>query len=265
MRKSELIAGCVAFLAATSFTGVAAQTAPTASGAAPDATADAPPPAREPEAIAALERMGASLRKLTNFSVTAEATTEEVLTTGQKLQYGGTIDLRARVPDRLRLDSVSDRKTRHIYYDGKSLTVFAPKLGYYGSVPAPSTIRAMLTEAQARYDIEFPLADFFDLGVDPTLTAKLTSAFLVRPERIGADMCDHYAMRQENADWQVWIRQGAEALPCKMIITTSSDPSMPQYVAVLKWNTNAANAESVFAFQPPANTKKIVIGQVNPK
>src|SRR5690349_4356277 len=57
---------------------------------------------REPEAIAALEKMGAFLRTLTTFAVEGVGTSEEALTTGQKIHYPGTIDLLATRPNRLR-------------------------------------------------------------------------------------------------------------------------------------------------------------------
>lgn len=249
---------CAVLGAAALPSAAASQSSTTAAPAAAAA------PTRDPEAVAALERMGASLRSLNSFTLTADATMEEVLTTGQKLQYAGTVEIKARKPDRLRLNSTSDRKSRSFYYDGKTLTIFAPKIGYWGSVPAPPTISEMLSQAEEKHGLEFPLADLFDLGQNPALTAKLTSAFRVGAEHIGGVVCDQFAMRQPNADWQIWIRQGADALPCKMVITDTSDPSMPQYVAVLNWNTTAPIADSDFVFQAPANARKIVVGSVNP-
>ncbi|WP_182912007.1 DUF2092 domain-containing protein [Sphingomonas cavernae] len=259
MRKSEMMGWCAGLAVALTPSSPMAQTPP-AQNAAP-----ASAPAREPEAIAALERMGASLRKLNSMALTADATTEEVLSTGQKIQYSGTVEIKARKPDRLRVSSKSDRKSRDFFYDGKTLTVFAPNLGYWGTVPAPATIREMVTQAHDKYDIEFPLADLFDLGQDPTLTARLTSAFKVGVEHIGGYPCQQYAMRQPGVDWQIWIREGAEALPCKMVITSTEDPAMPQYVALLKWNNAASVADSDFAFQPPEKARKIVIGSVDAK
>ena len=49
--------------------------------------------ARAPEALAALDRMGAALRSHQAVNVHSEVTVEDVLTSGQKLQYGGTVDI----------------------------------------------------------------------------------------------------------------------------------------------------------------------------
>ena len=65
-----------------------------------------------PDAIAALKNMGLYLRSLKSFSVRAESTTDEVLESGQKIQFGSTVNLKARLPDRLRMDIKSDVKER---------------------------------------------------------------------------------------------------------------------------------------------------------
>lgn len=220
---------------------------------------------RDADAIAAIERMGRALAALKAFSVSADITDEQVLTTGQKLQSSGTLQIAARRPDGMKMDITSDRETRTLYYDGKTLTVFAPKVGYYASVPAPATIKETIDLATERYDIEFPLADLFVWGGDGSSTAALTSAFRVGTEKFGGVACEHYAARQEGTDWQVWIAPAPSSLPCKLVITTTDDPSQPQYSAVLKWKADQALDPKLFTFSPPSNTRKITLGTVEPQ
>jgi hypothetical protein len=42
--------------------------------------------------------MGEALRAMTAFTVTADVTTEQVLDSGQKLQYGGDLKIEAQRP-----------------------------------------------------------------------------------------------------------------------------------------------------------------------
>src|SRR3954470_18912254 len=77
-------------------------------------------PAVDPQAIAALEAMGAFLRAQTAMGVTGDLTTDDLLPSGQKVQYSGHAELRVRRPDRLRADVISDRKNEQLYYDGKT-------------------------------------------------------------------------------------------------------------------------------------------------
>jgi hypothetical protein len=203
--------------------------------------------------------MGAALGGLQSFEVHADVTQEEVLTTGQKLQFGGTVDVKARRPNAVRMDVKSDRKDRTLFYDGKRATLFSPRVGYYATFAAPPTIAEMLKMAAEKYAIETPLADLFAWGKDPQAESKLQSAFRIGTETINGKICDQYAMRQPEADWQVWIEEGSQALPCKLVITTTDDPAMPQYSAVYRWTPRETFADSTFAFSPPANSRKIAI------
>ena len=79
----------------------------------------------DPEAMAALQKMGAYLRTLKAFQVEAVTSAEDVLEDGQKVQFSGETNLLARMPDRLRVTIDSDRRDRLMVYDGKQLTVLA--------------------------------------------------------------------------------------------------------------------------------------------
>ena len=212
----------------------------------------------DPDALSALERMGAELRSHKLFSVKADVTTEDVLNSGQKLQYSGTLELLARRPDRFKITAVSDQRARQIFYNGSSVTVFSPRLGYYGSFHAPPTIYETVEKANADYGIELPLADLFTWGTDKSDIAEIRSAFLVDNEHIGSQTCNHYAFRQKHIDWEVWIQRDGAPLPCKLVITNRDDPSMPQYSARLRWSFPTSIADSAFTFVPSPTAHEIV-------
>lgn len=231
-------------------------------GAAVEARQAAPAVKPDADALSALNRMGEALRSLPAFTVTADVTTEQVLDSGQKLQYGGDLKIEAQRPNGFKIYMNFDHKKREIYYDGKSVTLFAPKVGYYASVPAPATIGATIATIQDKYGVEIPLADLFQLGVDPTLTARIQSGFHVGPEQVRGLACEHYAFRQEAADWQVWIRADGAALPCKMVITTTQDEAQPQYVVFMTWEAKAP-AQAAYTFAPPANAHRITVAELS--
>ena len=74
--------------------------------------------------------------------------------------------------------------------------------------------------------------------------------------QVGGLACDHYAFRQEGADWQIWIRTGNTPLPCKLLITTIDLPSQPQFGTTLRWSVNAPIDDN-FTFVPPKGAQKI--------
>lgn len=200
--------------------------------------------------------MSAYLRTLKSFSLLAYTSIDEVLESGQKVQFGGLTEYRYVAPDKLRAALRSDRMWRDFYYDGKALTQVAPRAQYYASVPVTGSVGAVVGKLASDYDIEFPLADLFVWGNEDS-TRDLRSAVLVGPARIGNVDTDHFAMRQAGVDWQVWVQKGAQPLPRKIVITTTDEPEQPQYTAVLNWNLNFRSAASEFTYTPPKGAVRI--------
>jgi hypothetical protein len=247
------------------FIGTVLLVAGVCSAQQPPASAPETPkePAVAPEALAALEKMGAFLRTLKTFTLHAESTIDEVLDdTGQKIQFGGTVDYHVRLPDRLRVDVNSDRKQRQFFYDGKTVTLYGQRVKYYASVPAPPTIQATLEMAEQKYGLEVPLADLFFWGTDKAATEDIKAAMYVGPSWIGGVLTDHYAFRQEEVDWQIWIERSDTPLPRKLVITTTEEEEQPQSVAVLTWNLAPQLDDALFTFVPPADAQKIVLREV---
>lgn len=240
-RQAVIIAAALALPAA----GAAAQ------GATPRG------PSIEPGAIEALHRMGAHLRTLERFRVSADASRDEVLDDGQKVQISGTVSYIVHRPNRLRAEIKTDRKQRELTYDGKSLTVYAPRMRYYATVPAPPTIAALFDSADKRFGIDFPLADLFLWGSPGDGTDALTAARLIGPAFVNGVDADHYAFRQKDVDWQLWIARGDAPLPLRVVITTTSEPSQPQYSTTLTWDVTTPVDDSVFTFVPPPNSMRL--------
>ncbi len=226
----------------------------------------APPKAQaiDPEAVAALNKMGAYLRTLSSFEVALDTTRDMVLDNGQKVQVSGETDYKVRRPNDFVIVMASDRKTRDIYYDGKSLTVYAPRVHYYATVPAPSTIKETLAAAYDKYGIELPMEDLFRWGTPEDKHSDLKSGTLVGYAKIDGKDTDQYAFRQGDIDWQIWIQRGDKPLPVKAVITTASDPAKPEFDTVMHWTPAANFSDATFAFKPPADAKPIAIVSRNP-
>ncbi|MTW20595.1 DUF2092 domain-containing protein [Allochromatium palmeri] len=216
-------------------------------------------PLIDPAAMQALERMGAYLRGLQSFSVKAEDTLDEVLESGQKIQLTKTVEIQARRPDRLRADVETDRKARELYYDGRNFTLVAPESRYYTTIAAPATIRETLEYLQAKYDVEFPLADLFLWGESGDNSGAIQEAMRVGASRIAGQLADHYAFRQTDVDWQIWIAQGEAPLPLRYVITSKDVEGEPQFTANLSWDTAAKPDEAVFSFTPTKDDHPIAI------
>jgi len=217
---------------------------------------------RDPEAIKALEKMGDYLKTLKVFQVRTETNRDEVLDDGQSVEFDGVADVIVDRPNRLRADVVSDRQQRQYFYDGKSLSVWARRVNYYATVPAPPTIHELIDTLSSKFDIELPVADLFYWS-DRKSTDHITGAIDVGPSQVGGVTCGHYAFRQQGADWEVWIQRGDYPLPRKVVIKTLTDEARPRFASVLTWNLAPSFNDAAFTFVPPPDAKKITLVEVN--
>ena len=250
MRKLALVSGFVMLALATP---VSSQTAPPAG---PDA-----------EAVAALKRMSTYLSGLSSFELFSQSTVDVVISTGQRLQLDGEVHYKAKKPG-IWIDLISDIKSRRYVYDGKDFTVYAPKLGYYATMPAPPTNQEFLKSIYDKFGISLPLEDLFRWSDgDQSDIQALTAGFSVGTATIDGVETDHWAFRQGDYDWEVWIQKSGPPLPKKLVIVDRSDPAMPGYTARLTWTVNPTLADSDFSFTPEQKDMKIQLAtlQESPK
>lgn len=218
----------------------------------------------EPDAVVALDEMSAFLGSLEQFQITADVTWDDILDLDQLVQVTGQTIYQVHRPNLLKLTQINDKQHRIFFYDGSTVTQYAPAKGVYSVVDAPPRIDAMIKEATEKYGVQFPLADLFFWGTDPAAAERLVLAYYVGKSRINGKSCLHYAYRVAHADAQVWIREYGDPLPCKLTLVNSDEPSRPQYNAILEWDIGAVFADTEFLFAPPPGVGKAVQEPVVP-
>jgi hypothetical protein len=212
----------------------------------------------EDSAVDALKAMSNYLMSSTTLKADAVGSLDVVTNDGQRIQLDGSTTYKIRRPGFV-IDYVSDMKSRRFIYDGKTFTVFSPKLGYYASVPAPPTNKEVLDTIYKKFGISLPLVDLFRWGdgSNGDRIKALKSAHDVGPATIDGAATEHYAYREADVDWEVWIQQGDQPLPRKLVIVDRSDPARPTFTTRLAWQVNPAFTDADFAFVPDANAKRI--------
>jgi hypothetical protein len=182
-----------------------------------------------------------------------------VLADGQKLQHGATATLEVERPNRLRAVMISARSERRLIYDGKTVTLYTPAQKVYSTVPFTGSLGELVEQLENRYAVELPLSDLFIWGTAAAPIDKIESAMNAGQDFIGKDLCDHYAFRQGQIDWQIWITAGAKPLPRKIVITNRADEARPQSVSLLDWNLKPTFTNATFSFTPPKGATAIEI------
>jgi hypothetical protein len=262
MKKLQHTAGLLIGFGLSFSMAYAAQ-APIAATAAPSKIS-ASSNAVDPDATRALERMSAYLMSLPAFEIKAQTVRDLVTNDGQRVQVGGVSQYKVHRPNGFQISVDTDMMSRRYYFDGKQFTVFAPKLDFYATVDAPPTIHETLDLIKTKYGVEVPLEDVF-LWSDPKIkrAERLKSAYLVGPATIDGIATDHYAFRETDRDWEIWIEKGDHPYPRKLVITDRTDSAHPSYEARLTWNGVPTLVAADFTFKPGADAKAIHIAKLD--
>jgi hypothetical protein len=211
-----------------------------------------------PEAQQLLKASTDFLASQKQFSAETRNTLEVVLTSGQKIEFNHTARVSAQRPNKLRAERTGDLVNQVFFYDGKSLTLHNPQDKAYAQVAAPDTLEAMLEFARTKLDIVAPAGDLLNKNAYDILMDGVTDGFVVGKAVIEGARCDHLAFRAPHVDLQVWIQEGAQPLPRKLVITTRDLPNAPQFaVTMTQWNLKPTFGAQTFTFTPPAGAKKI--------
>ncbi len=209
------------------------------------------------EVIMALDGMSRYLRSLDKFTIEADATYDEVLENGQKIQLNRSVHIKADMPSALWAKASSRYSNQEFFYNGKTFTISTPELGYYASFATSGTVGKVIIAARDKYDIEMPLSDLFLWGSQQDTDRDVNDAFIVGFDTIHGTDCIQYAISGDEIDWQIWIQTGKTPLPLKMVITSREQTSQPQYSVVMHWNTAPTLQEDIFIFTPAEGAQKI--------
>ena len=212
----------------------------------------------DPEAVAALKEMSGYLTSLKTAQIRSNGSLDVVTEDGQRIQLDGVTNYKLRKPSGFAIDYDSDLKKRRFFYDGKQFTVFAPTTGFYSTVAAPPTNKDTLAEIYNKRGIKLPLEDLFRWSdPDGHRVDALKSAYQVGTATLDGVGTDHYAFREADTDWEVWIQQGQQPVPRKLVIVDRTDPAHPTFVARLDWKVNPTLTDNDFTFVPNADAKRI--------
>jgi hypothetical protein len=213
----------------------------------------------EPKAGEVLKQTCDYLKNLQQFSVQAEITEDVLLTSGQRIQYGRSVEASVRRPDRLRAESVGDTDDRQLIYDGKTITLMDRNKNFYTTITAPPDIDAALEHGTQAFNLRAPLADLIYTKAYENLTAGVISGFYVGQSKVQGVPCHHLAFKQKDIDWQIWIEESPTPVPRKFLITDKAAQGLQFTALFTKWNTSPQLEDSLFTFVAPEKAEKIDI------
>ena len=205
-----------------------------------------------------LRAMGEYLKTAEEFSFHAEISYDAVLSTGEKVRYGGNSEISVRRPNRLHVVFDGDEHRRRVFYDGNNITLFDMLKNLYAVTKVPGEIDGALDLVFEKYGLTVPLADFVYADPHAVLAEDAEYGQVVGVHGCGDKRCHHLLFTQEVIDWEIWIETGVRPVPRKLVITYKAEPGWPQYEARLSdWDFRPRLSDHAFTFHPPEGSSAI--------
>ena len=237
-------------------------------GSAYSENALAQPPAQstavDPGAVKLLRRMTDHLGGLKKFSVTALNMREDLLETGNRVDFEVSSEVIVSRPNKLRVERKSYQADQTFYYDGKTLTLYSPSDKVYASVPAPPTIEGTLDFARESLGLGYPISDLVYGNAFPLLMQDVTLALMMGKEVIAGVTCEHLLFSRPGVDFQVWIPDSGAPLPRKYVVTDTGTAQLLSVTTLMSdWDVAPKVVAGQFRFAPPSGTKAITFMKSN--
>ena len=247
-------------------TGVLAQVPATGTKAAPAKPAKAATPAQkagsaakgvpapefklvlEPRAMELLKAASTKLAAAKTMSFTAVASYEYPSRLGPPIVYTVRYDVAMQRPDKLRVIVPGDGPASEFYFDGSTMTAYAPAENLVAIADAPGTIDTVLKQAYQTAAIYYPFTDLVVADPYAALTEGAKLAFTIGPSaNVGGTKTDMVAWANDDVFLQIWI--GADdRLPRRVRAMYRADPmALRHEVELSNWQLDGPIAADAFA------------------
>lgn len=226
---------------------------------------DAPPVKTDevidPQAMEILQKMAGTIAGAKQFSVTILSSYDAPQENGQMVEFGAVRTLQIKRPNLLRVDMRrSDGDRRMLLFDGKQIVAQNVTDNVYAKVERTGSIDEKIKYLVGDLQIPLPLARMF-LTTFPAEIARLVEAIDYVERNMLTDIpTDHLAGRTHDIDVQVWVAEGKEPLPRRIVITYKHAQGQPQFRADFSnWDLSAEAVKGPFIFTPPKDSEQIPI------
>jgi hypothetical protein len=290
--KSSMIAGrtlavtLVAALAGACTPATVSQPADTAPAPVSQpaaAPAPAPPPAppapatqapvAQPTAPAAAEasndvlardmlmRMARFLSTQPSFGVSVFSAYDVVQASGQKIEFAERRKVLVSRPDRLRVETErSDGARGAVFFTGTEIMLVDLTNRVYATEPQPAGgLDQGLLHFVSDLKMRLPMAVLLMQRLPAEFERRVRSIAYVEKTNLLGTPAHHLAARGDTVDMQVWVTDGAQPLPLRVVLTYKEAAGQPEFRAQFAdWNLAPPVTESTFRPELPDGAHKIL-------
>jgi hypothetical protein len=175
-----------------------------------------------------------------------------------ELTFDSDIEMLLSRPNKLRAHRHGGYADVALTFDGKTVSILGKNLNAYAQFEAPGTVDQLIEVLRAGHGVALPGADLLLSQSYDALVAGVLEAKHIGRGVIDGVECEHLAFRNFDTDWQLWVEVGDRPIPRKLVITSKTVNSAPQYTLRVKgWKTGVEPPADAFTFVPPANATQL--------
>lgn len=207
-----------------------------------------------------LMEMANFLAKTEKFSFSVHVGYDVVQDNGQKIEFGEIRDIVVQRPDSVRIEELTSNGDRDLMlFDGKKITILNGENKVFAQAPQPGDIDTTVVYFVRDLQMRLPLAPLLMSQFPQELERRMQSIDTVEQTEILNKRALHVAGRTASVDFQVWIAEGTQPLPLRMILSYREVEDHPQFWANFsKWNLAPEIAKNAFTFDAPADAVQIM-------
>lgn len=143
------------------------------------------------------------------------------------------------------------------YFDGTTVTAYAPTKNVYAQKEAPGTVEELTDRIYREEGRTFPYVDILASNPYEKLTRGLTKALFVGRSAIAGVKTDHLAFSNEGVEWQIWVAE-EDHLPRLVNARYFEDAGEPDYtIEFFNWKLNEPVSDADFVFQNTSAAAKV--------
>ena len=210
------------------------------------------------DAMAILKRMSEYMAAQQTMELPFDSAIEVITPQLEKIQYTNTGQALLSRPDKLYAHRIGGYADVALFFNGKQMSIYAKSLNAYAQFEGPASVDQLLDALAVGHGVALPGADLLLSNAYEALAADVMEAKYMGRGVIGGRQCEHLAFRNFDTDWQLWVEAGERPIPCKMVITSKTLNSAPQYTLVVtSWKSGIKPAADAFSFTPPTGAEEL--------
>lgn len=209
-------------------------------------------PTQENQAMVILKAMSDYVGSQQTIEIAFDSDIEIITPELEKIQFTNSGEALLSRPDKLRAHRIGGHADVEMFFDGKTVSIYGKSINGYAQFDAPGSVDQLIHALRLGHGVALPGADLLQTHSYDLLSAGIVEAKYMGLGVIGGKKCEHLAFRNMDTDWQLWVEEGKKPIPRKLVITSKTINSAPQYTLRIKhWDTGVTPDLDAFTFTPP--------------